>query len=398
MAVKKEESFQLDASDVLSSQLKDNKDKHLNFVKEHYYRVSTGSLKLDLDMGTLMPGVHRLVGIPESGKTSFSFEVAREFLKTANRRVLYVKAEGKLSREMMDRTGIPFVLDPSKWKDGTIFVLESNTYEFIVNTIRKLMRNNPKETEFLIIIDSTDGLITEADQKKEFGENRKVAGTPLLTKQFLQDTNLEICKYGHIVLLLSQHSSNIQIDPYAPDDGNKTVSGGGSGGWAALHFANFILEFKPRYQKDWILQNNSQKPDRQKNKIIGHKVKIAVKKSPNETTGLTFDYPVKYHVIGKSSVWKEKEIIDILIGWQTIKQRGAWFDLEPSIMQGLKDKGLPVKEKYHGEAEIFDWLTENPKVVKHFGEIIDGYRLAKDKKAVDEAAKAIAEANGGQDS
>jgi hypothetical protein len=96
------------ASDRLLSFLKDNKEDHYNFEDEIYYKVSTGSLNLDIaTSGGLCPGLHRFIGMNEGGKTSEALEVAKNFLKTVDSsRALLFKAEGRLSKEIKDRSGI----------------------------------------------------------------------------------------------------------------------------------------------------------------------------------------------------------------------------------------------------------------------------------------------------
>jgi len=54
---------------LLTDFLKEHKDEHYDFVESVYYKVSTGSLKLDASLGGgLTPGVHRFLGSSEGGK------------------------------------------------------------------------------------------------------------------------------------------------------------------------------------------------------------------------------------------------------------------------------------------------------------------------------------------
>ena len=77
----------------LSSFLKENKDDHYNYEQEVYYKVSTGSLNLDIaTSGGLCPGLHRFIGMNEGGKTSEALEVMKNFLKTVkDSKALYSK-------------------------------------------------------------------------------------------------------------------------------------------------------------------------------------------------------------------------------------------------------------------------------------------------------------------
>ena len=122
MAKTKEEK--IDPSEQLASFLKNNKKYHYNFEEDVYYKVSFGSLKLDIELGGIGPGFHRFCGKTEGGKTSEALEICKNFLKEPGRRAVYVKCEGRLSPEMRARSGVKFVKgDPTKdgdsWVDGT---------------------------------------------------------------------------------------------------------------------------------------------------------------------------------------------------------------------------------------------------------------------------------------
>src|SRR6266571_4849782 len=89
--------------------LRENKEFHYNFLKEVYYKVSSGSLILDLETGGgLTPGAHRFTGVSEGGKSSCALSYARNFqlLHGDEGMVVYVKAEGRLSKDMLARSGL----------------------------------------------------------------------------------------------------------------------------------------------------------------------------------------------------------------------------------------------------------------------------------------------------
>ena len=87
--------------------LEKNKGDHFNFEEERLYTISSGSLLLDIEMGGgIKPGIVRASGVAEGGKTSCALAVARNFQKMDNSMVVYVKSEGRLSADMVDRAGI----------------------------------------------------------------------------------------------------------------------------------------------------------------------------------------------------------------------------------------------------------------------------------------------------
>jgi RecA/RadA recombinase len=138
------EEKKITSNEVLSSFLKQNAEDHYNFEETVDYKVSSGSLQLDLQLGGgFGPGLHRFVGINEGGKTSEALEVMKNFLLSVpNSKGFYIKAEGRLSPEMQRRSGVKFVFSAEDWVAGTCFVFESNIYETVVDAMRQLVSKN----------------------------------------------------------------------------------------------------------------------------------------------------------------------------------------------------------------------------------------------------------------
>jgi RecA/RadA recombinase len=367
---------------ILAAELKANKADHYNFEEEVTYKVSTGSLSMDIETGGVGPGLFSVGGIFESGKSSFTLACMKNFLETIpNARGVYIKAEGRLSTEMRQRSGIDFVFgewktvmkndkkeeifDTSAWVNGTCFVLETNIYEMCLNTMRQLVSNNDGKHRYFFFIDSMDGMTLRDDQAKEINEANKVAGAPALTKKFLQKMANAMAKRGHICAISAQVSSNIQLDPYAGAGmAARPLSGGG--GFAKVHFSNFIFEFQPKYQGDYILEDPAAKPDRLKNKILGHWVKIKIVKSPNEKSNIIVSYPVKYGRTNGQSVWVEYEIVDSLLMFNLLTKSGSWLSLADSLLAELKEKGHDdVPSKLQGVDNWRKLLEERQDLTKY---------------------------------
>ena len=104
------------SQDQLKSFLKNNKDSHYNFEESVEYKISSGSLLLDYFLnGGIGTGLHRFCGINEGGKTSCALQFMKNFLdQPKKRKGFYIKAEGRLSNEMMERSGIKFVFSASE--------------------------------------------------------------------------------------------------------------------------------------------------------------------------------------------------------------------------------------------------------------------------------------------
>jgi RecA/RadA recombinase len=354
------------ASDRLLSFLKDNKEDHYNFQEETYYKVSTGSLNLDIaTSGGLCPGLHRFIGMNEGGKTSEALEVAKNFLKTIDQsRALLFKAEGRLSKEVKERSGIKFVTDPKEWVDGTCFVFECNIFETVSELMKDLIQSNHENKRYIFILDSVDGLVTKNDKEKTFSEATKVAGGAVISSMLMKKISLALSKRGHMAIFISQVRSDIKLDPYAANKEVRQTSA--TGGNALLHFANWILEFEPRYNKDLILEKPNEKYDPVKNKIIGHNVKIAIKKSTNETTNSKVQYPIKYGRKDGSSVWREYEIIDQILSWEFATAKGAWVTFSDEIIEEFKKSNIELKKQHQGIDNLRSYLEQNKEITNYF--------------------------------
>jgi RecA/RadA recombinase len=324
---------------LLAAELKRAPEDHLNYEEAVTYRVSTGTLNMDIETGGgISPGLVTVSGPFESGKTSFTLTCMKNMLDTVpNSRGFYVKAEGRLSPEIQARSGIKFVFKAEEWVDGTCFVLETNVWEFCLNTLRTLVSNNPLKKRYFFFIDSMDGMTLKDDIAKDVGTANRVAGGPLLTKQFLQKMGNAMGKRGHIAVVAGQVSAAIQLDPYTAA---APRSGPGGGGNAKDHWSNHIFIFKGKTQGDYILEDPDARTDRFKNKILGHNVSILIRKSPNEKSNVTVTYPVRYGRTNGDSVWREYEIVDMLLMFKQMTKSGSWLKLSDELVKELDEKGL----------------------------------------------------------
>lgn len=360
---KKEEKI-VTSNEILSNFLKNNKDDHYNFEDDFNYKVSSGSLQLDLHMnGGFGPGLHRFCGINEGGKTSQALEVMRNFLiSIPNAKGFYIKAEGRLSPEMKERSGVKFTTSAEDWVAGSCFVFESNIYETVVDAMRSLVANNQEGIKYYFLLDAVDGLISKVDLDKTFEDSTKVAGGAVIAANFMKRMSIALAKRGHMAVFISQVRADIKLDPYSKAPIRQTSATGGN---ALLHFANWILEFEPRFGGDLILQDpNNKKIDLEKNPPIGHWAKVTIKKSPNEKTNLQIPYPIRYGRKNGSSIWIEKELVDLLYAWEFVERSGAWVKPSEDFVELVKDIDVQVPENFQGEKALFKFIEENPALIK----------------------------------
>lgn len=364
MAKKKEDGSVITSSEILSAFLKNNKEDHYNFEDDFEYKVSSGSLQLDIQLGGgFGPGLHRFCGINEGGKTSAALEVMKNFLRTVpNAKGFYIKAEGRLSNEMKTRSGVPFTIKAEDWDIGTCFVFESNIYETVVDAMRNLVSNNEEGIKYYFLLDAVDGLITKGDLDKTFEDSNKVAGGAVIAANFMKRMSIALAKRGHMAVFVSQVRADIKLDPYSKAPIRQTSATGGN---ALLHFANWILEFEARYNGDMILQDpNNKRIDLEKNPAIGHWAKVTVKKSPNEKTNLQIPYPIRYGRKNGTSIWIEKELVDLLYAWEFMNKAGAWVKPSDDFIELVKELNIEVPENFQGEKALFKFIEENPELVK----------------------------------
>ncbi len=366
----KKSKEEIESTSILTSQnqiknfLKRNEESHYNFEPTIDYKVSSGSLLFDYKLGGgLGTGLHRFVGINEGGKTSCALQFMKGFLENSTKRKgFYIKAEGRLSKEMIERSGVKFVFDADDWKEGTCFVFESNIYETVFDALRELVGKNDEKIQYFFLLDSVDGLIRKGDLDKTFEESQKVAGGAVIAADLMKRMSIALQKRGHICIFISQVRADIKLDPYSKAPVRQTTATGGN---ALLHFANWIIEFEPRFKGDLILQDEKVNYDEYKNPYIGHIVKVTIKKSPNEKTNSVIKYPIRYGRKNGTSNWIEKEIFDFLLMWDFAEQKGAWINFDQDFINILKDAGfVDFPEKIQGTAKFETLINENENLKK----------------------------------
>lgn len=355
--------------EILKSKLtsKENKKDHFNFEKRVTWKISSGSLLLDVAMGGgIGPSLIRMAGHPNSGKTPQAIETLRNLLTTVpNSKGLWVLAEGRLSEENRNRSGLTFVTDPEQWEVGTVFILESSIYELVIEIIKELVLNNEQNIIYGFVIDSMDGMILRGDKDKEISEGSKVAGAPLLSKRMMQSLSIAMFKYGHLMILISQVTSEIKLDQYA-----KSVNRGGSfsGGFGLLHWSDFILEFQPVYPSDIITDNPDGKINDGKSKPIGRNVNLILQKSTIETSiKKKITYPIRY---GKkpSGIWLGREIGDMMLMFEQATRAGAWINISDSFIEEAKTAEIELQKQHQGYNNFCTYIESNDKVLSYLTE------------------------------
>ena len=353
----------IDTKDFFNDILEETKEDHFNYIVPKNSIVSSGSLKIDAVAKFRSGSIIRLCGAgAELGKTSQAFVFAENFMKTFPKsKTLYIKAEARLTPEMRKRVGLNFVSTAQEWNYGTVFVWSVNFFETIASSIEKLLPKMHAAGEQLCIIwDSLDNTILKTDAQKDVwgNESVKVAGVPVLTKLLFKRLGLPVVHYDAFFMVTSQYSAAIKTDPYAKDVPRQVE---GSGGSSIGHQSDYVLYYHPRYNGDYILENDKEKPDAIKNKTLGVFANVEFRKSSTDITGLKVRVPIRKGRIGPA-IWKEKEVVDLALGYEQLARSGAWCKFTEDIIAQAKKDGIEIKQQHQGLNGVYQYVEDNPEI------------------------------------
>ena len=73
-------------------------------------------------------------------------------------------------------------------------------------------------------------------------------------------------------------------------------------------------------------------------------------------------YPIRYGRAHGSSIWREREILDMLYLFGLIEKKGAWISFSDQIIKELKQKKIDCPEKIQGEPKLIEHLEKNKKM------------------------------------
>lgn len=368
-AKKKEEEQGLNenaSKNALLSLLKDSQEDHFSFVEVEPVIVSTGSLLLDSHVKIRSGEIVRLCAKgAELGKTSEAFVIAQNYMDVMPKsKTIYIKSEARLSPEMQKRSGHKFVTRSEDWDYGTVFVFPCNIFETVAKLLEGLLKEMRKQGENLCIIwDSLDSAILRNDYSKEVWDGKespKLAGIPLLSKLLFRRFALPLNYYNAMMIVISQYSTEIKLDPYSKEPPRQNAASGGS---SINHMSSYTLSFGPRYNKDLILEDDSKPPDPIKNKTLGVYATVEITKSGTDVSGTKVRIPIRKGVIG-SAIWVSKEIVDLCQAWSLLTRAGAWYKFSDELISMAQESGVELKDSFQGIASVYDYVDTNTIVME----------------------------------
>jgi hypothetical protein len=350
---------QTDHSKTLMHKMLSDKDAHhYNFFNTKPVLITSGSLILDNFAKVKSGTVLRMGGPAEVGKTSQALLYADNYMKTLPKsKTIYVNAESKFSEEIQARTGMKFVTDSTQWEYGTVFVLQSNCLDTICDILQGMYKQIYEDGGHLcVIIDSVDMLTLKSNLDKGIGENKRPAGVNFMTKEMFRQLCGPNMFFNGLMIIITQYSGTFKIDQYekeAPSlmEGNKTH--------ALNHQASVALYYRPRSFTSYIKENDEKKPiDPITNKLLGINVRIDIRKSLDDTSGMTIEVPIRIGRIG-SAIWTEKELLDTLITMALVTRSGSWITISDEILKWANDAKIELKAKHQGTEQFSEYFTSN---------------------------------------
>jgi len=353
----KTEDKSVNVQDTVGDVLKKFDGQHFNDVETPKYKVSSGSLNFDTKIGGgVSPSLVRLTGPSESGKTSCTLSFMTNFLKTVpDSYGVYIDAESRLNPIIKSRYPIKFVNKIEDFTPGTCFVLTTNSYEMSIDLMRQLVKTNIGSTKrFFFVVDSLDSLIPDDVANTNAEEVNQISGLhkAALTTRFLERFSMAMRKCGHIGFFISQVRSKI-VQMYQKPDPNAMTNA--SGAHALVHGSDWVFEFQQHNAKTNLIIETVNGED----KILGHKCKIYLRKTQNDTSGDLIEYPIRRNApIGKY-IWREREVFDMLLAYAKVSKGGSWYTIDESIIKLLADKNIVIQPKYQGEDSFIEFLQEN---------------------------------------
>lgn len=346
---------------IIQKCLDSNPRDHFNYIKPVTYKISTGSLTLDLELeGGIPNSIIRCAGMAEAGKSSFSLNIMRNFLLNKKRRGLYFVSDKDLTPNIIERCGVKFVTDVDNWEDGTCYIIRTNVYEMVCNTIGKLLDSRTNEKEYCFILDCMDNFAPKSALEEEnFGDAKQKGGTGAISSHFFQKYNQLLPLLGHMAIMISQFRDSIIIGAQKQPTYKQMNT---SGGRSIEHAAAWAFQFEiPQNSKEDMFWE----AEPYKSKKIGHNCIIRFKKSTNEKTGNIIKYPIIYGRSNGNSIWIEKEIYNMMLFWGHLKSKGAgWLEFDKDFFEELKKVDETFPTKIQGEDTLIKILESKPKVVE----------------------------------
>ena len=290
--------------------------------KLHVETISTGSMELDIALGTggLPRGrVVEIYGPESSGKTTLTLHAIAEAQK-AGGVAAFIDAEHALDPVYAKAIGVDV---------DNLIVSQPDTGEQALEIVDALVRSSAID---LIVIDSVAALVPKAEITGEMGDSHMGLQARLMSQALRKLTGI-IRKSNTCVVFINQLRMKIGVMFGNPE----TTTGGNA------------LKFYASVRLD-IRRIESIKHDTE---IVGNRVKVKVVKNKVAPPFKQAEFDIMYGV----GISREGGVLDTAVKAEIVKKAGSWFSYhEQRLGQGREN----VKK----------FLTDNPPLLEELEEKI----------------------------
>lgn len=272
-------------------------------------KTSSGSLRLDWQLGGgLADGkIYNLYGPESSGKTAIATMIAGTY-QQAGLPVMWGDAENAFDPIYAKNT---FNFDATD--SNTVLYMPEQNGGILYSTAELCAKNGFK----LVVIDSTDAMLTSAEVESEYGD-----------AMMAQKARLNSIALAKLVGILSKHGCSIIL---ISQERMKMSYGGGldiSGGKAIKYYSSVRL----RVTKLEMIKEKGN------DDVVGQKLNILCQKNK---LGIPFRN-IEMNLYYNKGFDKTSELVDLAIELDIVRSSGAWC--------------YYGEEKWNGKAKFSEWL------------------------------------------
>ncbi len=264
--------------------------------------ISTGSLSLDIALGTLgfpRGRVIEIYGPESSGKTTLAIHAIAECQKKGGI-AAFIDAEHAFDRSYADRLGVD---------TENLLISQPDNGEQALEIAENLIRSGAID---IIVIDSVAALVPRSEIEGEMGDS-KVGLQARLMSQAMRKLTASIGRTGCCCIFINQLREKIGVMFGNPE----TTTGGNA------------LKFYASQRLD-IRRNGQALKDKEGN-VVGNHVKVKVVKNKLAPPFRVAEFDIMYG----EGISKSGELVDLGVDHNILEKSGSWYSYEGAkIAQG----------------------------------------------------------------
>lgn len=288
--------------------------------------ISTGSLSLDIALGTLgfpRGRVIEIYGPESSGKTTLAIHAIAECQKKGGI-AAFIDAEHAFDRSYADRLGVD---------TANLLISQPDNGEQALEIAENLIRSGAID---IIVIDSVAALVPRSEIEGEMGDS-KVGLQARLMSQAMRKLTGSIGRTGCCCIFINQLREKIGVMFGNPE----TTTGGNA------------LKFYASQRLD-IRRNGQALKDKEGN-VVGNHVKVKVVKNKLAPPFRVAEFDIMYG----EGISKSGELVDLGVDHNILEKSGSWYSYSGTkIAQGRDAAKQFMMDNPEVAAEVEDKLKE----------------------------------------